>query len=224
MTAVTTQFGQRQHTAHHSSSTLRTQPRFSPSNRSSLSATSPRAYKAPVPVHGSPGAMPSAARPSSGAGSLTTLAADPPESQTKSSAPRPQTENGLPRRNSTSNHKRPSSAPGDDNKPNGTNGADQRPSAAAGRPAKPPLMRSRSEHPSLQPRPLRLDTSAESLADDQTIAAVEDFGTRHGFDGHYQSEDIISQLANVGASLLLPTHGHRAAISLLSIAYGFPRP
>lgn len=212
MTAVTTQFGQSQHTAH-SSSSLRNQPRSSPSNRSSQSGTSPRAYKAPVLVQGSSGTMPSAARPSSGAGSLT-LAAGRTELQTKSSAPRPQTENGLLRRNSTSNHKRPSSAPGDDNKPtNGTNGVDQRP--AVGRPAKPPLMRSRSEHPSHPSRGLKVDTGAESSTDEQTIAAAEDFGTRHGFDGHYQSEDIISQLANVGAPFLPPVHGRSAAMLLL---------
>lgn len=204
MTAVTTQFGQPQHTAH-SSSLLRNQPRFSPSNRSSQLSTTPRAYKPPVLVHGSSGTMPSAARSSSGAGSLT-LAAGRTESQTKSSTPRPQTENGLPRRNSTSNHKRPSSAPGDDNKPtNGTNGVDQRPTVA--RPVKPPLLRSRSEHPSHPSRGLTLDTSAESSTDEQTIAAAEDFGTRHGFDGHYQSEDIISQLANVGAPSIPPVHG-----------------
>ncbi|ROV93854.1 hypothetical protein VMCG_08829 [Cytospora schulzeri] len=138
--------------------------------------------------------MPSAARSSSGAGSPNS-AAGRTESQTKSGAPRLQTENGLPRRNSTSNHKRPSSAPGDDNKPtNGTNGVDQR--QTVGRPAKPPLLRSRSEHPSHPSRGLTLDTGAESSTDEQTIAAAEDFGTRHGFDGHYQSEDIISQLAN----------------------------
>lgn len=198
MTAVTTQSGQRQHTAH-SSSSLRKQPRFSPF-RSAQSITSPRAYKASVVVHGSPGTMPSISRASSGTGSLASPTGQP-ESQTNSSVPRPQTENGRPRRNSTSNHKRPSSAPGgDDDKNHATpNGADQPTSAARGKPAKPPLLRSRSEHPSHPHR--GLDTGAESSNDDQTIAVVEEFGTRHGFDGHYQSEDIISQLANVGVLL-----------------------
>lgn len=58
-------------------------------------------------------------------------------------------------------------------------------------------MRSKSDHPS---RGLHVDTSTDSSNDEQTVAAAEDFGTRHGFDGHYQSEDIISQLANVGVS------------------------
>lgn len=135
--------------------------------------------------------MPTAVRTSSGAGVIN-LAASRPDAQPKSTAPRPQTENGIPRRNSTSSHKRPSSAPGDENnKPNGAHSAD----LPAERPRKPPLMRSKSDHPS---RGLHIDTSTDSSNDEQTIAAAEDFGTRHGFDGHYQSEDIISQLANVG--------------------------
>lgn len=139
--------------------------------------------------------MPTAVRTSSGAGVIN-LAATRPDPQPKTTAPRPQTENGHPRRNSTSSHKRPSSAPGDDNnKPNGAHVAEA--PQARGRPKKPPLMRSKSDHPS---RGLHLDTSTDSSNDEQTVAAAEDFGTRHGFDGHYQSEDIISQLANVGAS------------------------
>lgn len=143
--------------------------------------------------------MPTAVRTSSGAGVIN-LAATRSDPQPKSTAPRPQTENGHPRRNSTSNHKRPSSAPGDDNnKPNGAHAAD--PPQAPVRPRKPPLMRSKSDHPS---RGLHVDTSTDSSNDEQTIAAAEDFGTRHGFDGHYQSEDIISQLANVGVFPPLP--------------------
>lgn len=147
--------------------------------------------------------MPTAVRTSSGAGVIN-LAATRPEPQPKTTAsPRPQTENGHPRRNSTSNHKRPSSAPGDDNnKPNGAHVAD--PPQARDRPKKPPLMRSKSDHPS---RGLRVDTSTDSSNDEQTVAAAEDFGTRHGFDGHYQSEDIISQLANVGVSSYLAARG-----------------
>lgn len=112
---------------------------------------------------------------------------------------RPRTENGGARRNSESNHRRPSSAPGDNQHDIGqaiTNGLGARGTQPAARPAKPPLLRARSEHPSR-----RRDSSADSSNDEQTVvAAAEDFGTRHGFDGHYQSEDIISQLANVGVS------------------------
>lgn len=102
------------------------------------------------------------------------------------------------RRNSSSSHKRPSSAPGDNPldtlRPLSTNGLDQRPQTAH-RPNKPLLLRSKSDHPSRL-----VETSADSSNDEQTVVApAEDFGTRHGFDGHYQSEDIISQLANVGA-------------------------
>ncbi|PSR85765.1 raptor N-terminal caspase like domain-domain-containing protein [Coniella lustricola] len=65
-------------------------------------------------------------------------------------------------------------------------------SQSALRPVKPPLQRSRSDHPSRA-----RDSSPENSNDEQTVvAAADDFGTRHGFDGHYQSEDIISQLAN----------------------------
>ncbi|POS76741.1 regulatory associated protein-mTOR [Diaporthe helianthi] len=136
--------------------------------------------------------MPTAIRTSSGAG-VVNLPATRPDPQPKTTAPRPQTENGQPRRNSMSNHKRPSSAPGDDNnnKPNGAHVADL--PQARERPKKPPLLRSKSDHPS---RGLHVDTSTDSSIDEQTVAAAEDFGTRHGFDGHYQSEDIISQLAN----------------------------
>jgi hypothetical protein len=137
--------------------------------------------------------MPIAVRASSGAGVIIPAATRDPQPKS-STAPRPRTENGHPRRNSTSNHKRPSSAPGDDNvKPNGAHVVDLPP--ARDRPKKPPLTRSKSDHPS---RGLRLDTSTDSSNDELTAVAAEDFGTRHGFDGHYQSEDIISQLANVG--------------------------
>lgn len=50
---------------------------------------------------------------------------------------------------------------------------------------KPPLLRSKSEH-----IVRREDT-------DQTDEEIYEWGARHGFEDHYQSEDIISQLANV---------------------------
>ena len=155
--------------------------------------------------------MPTAVRTSSGA-SVINLAATRPDPQPKSITPRPQTENGHPRRNSTSNHKRPSSAPGDDNnKPNGAHVADV--PQARDRPKKPPLMRSKSDHPS---RGLHVDTSTDSSNDEQTVAAAEDFGTRHGFDGHYQSEDIISQLANVGVSSPTASRPSPCAVPLVA--------
>lgn len=57
------------------------------------------------------------------------------------------------------------------------------------RPAKPQLQRSRSEHG------LRHEDT------DQTDDEMYEWGARHGFEDHYQSEDIISQLANVSAQL-----------------------
>jgi len=61
------------------------------------------------------------------------------------------------------------------------------------RPPKPPLLRSQSEY-------------AGPHREDDEHGDTDDFGwgTRHGFDDHYQSEDIISQLANVSFSPLRP--------------------
>ncbi|KAK0671222.1 hypothetical protein QBC41DRAFT_219857 [Cercophora samala] len=91
--------------------------------------------------------------------------------------------------------RRPSSAPGnkqggssthfvngqhtDDEDEDGNNGA-------ISRPVKPPLLRSKSEHG------MRLD-DAETVVEED----IHDWGARHGFEDHYQSEAIISQLANV---------------------------
>lgn len=54
------------------------------------------------------------------------------------------------------------------------------------RPAKPLLLRSKSDY---APRPM---DEPEPIEDD-----IPEWGARHGFEDHYQSEDIISQLANV---------------------------
>ena len=51
--------------------------------------------------------------------------------------------------------------------------------------SKPPLLRSKSEHI------VRREDA------DQTDEEIYEWGARHGFEDHYQSEDIISQLANV---------------------------
>lgn len=230
MTAVTTTntTTQRHHTAHPSSSPTqsRHQQLLAPTTDRSPPSNLPlRAAVPSVVASGSTTtAMPSAVRTSTGA-SVTLTAR--PESQANTNkmnashaAARPGTGNGaLPRRSSMSNHTRPSSAPGDKQqdsstpsglRPLSTNGL--QPPAA--RPAKPPLLRSQSEHPSRG-----LDSSADSSNDEQTIvAAAEDFGTRHGFDGHYQSEDIISQLANVGAPSRLRTAGSCAPTLLGSTA------
>ena len=92
--------------------------------------------------------------------------------------------------------RRPSSAPGNKPNPNGGfgNGGltddddDDNDVRGPGpvRPAKPPLLRSKSEHG------LRYDDDDDKLDEEYC-----EWGARHGFEDHYQSEDIISQLANV---------------------------
>lgn len=147
--------------------------------------------------------MPAAVMSTSGASVATTSTG----AQLEAQAPTKQTaaQNGNRRRtHSSSSHKRPSSAPGDsqidDLQPLSAKSLDTQ-ARNTTKPNKPPLLRSKSDHPSRL-----LENSADSSNDEQTVvAAAEDFGTRHGFEGHYQSEDIISQLANV--SVCLP-HGH----------------
>lgn len=56
---------------------------------------------------------------------------------------------------------------------------------------KPPLLRSKSEH-----MMRNFDDS------DQTDEELHDWSARHGFEDHYQSEDIISHLANVSCIIL----------------------
>lgn len=56
--------------------------------------------------------------------------------------------------------------------------------------SKPPLLRSKSEHI------VRREDA------DQADEEIYEWGARHGFEDHYQSEDIISQLANVSQALL----------------------
>lgn len=55
-------------------------------------------------------------------------------------------------------------------------------------PAKPPLMRSKSDYA----RPV--EDSTDTLHNSGELSR---WGARHGFEDHYQSEDIISQLASV---------------------------
>ncbi|ERS99991.1 hypothetical protein HMPREF1624_03361 [Sporothrix schenckii ATCC 58251] len=56
-------------------------------------------------------------------------------------------------------------------------------------PAKPPLMRSKSDYA----RPAPIEDSTETLHNSGELSR---WGARHGFEDHYQSEDIISQLAS----------------------------
>lgn len=70
---------------------------------------------------------------------------------------------------------------------------------------KPLLLRSRSEHG------LRGNDEAEHHPEDE----IYDWGARHGFEDHYQSEDIISQLANVSPAFSCPSLPVRELRSLL---------
>lgn len=95
-------------------------------------------------------------------------------------------------------NKRPSSAPGSKQNLAGafTNGNVEQ--VRSERPVKPPLLRSKSEHATAT-----RGEDMEQIYDEDQGADVADFGARHGFEGHYQSEDIISQLANVSCSFLV---------------------
>ena len=74
----------------------------------------------------------------------------------------------------------------DDDDDDDDDGDDSRPV----RPSKPPLLRSKSDHIGL-----RRDDG------DRADEEFSEWGARHGFEDHYQSEDIISQLANVGHAI-----------------------
>jgi regulator-associated protein of mTOR len=74
----------------------------------------------------------------------------------------------------------------DDDDDDDDDGDDSRPV----RPSKPPLLRSKSDH-------IGLHRDDGDRADEQ----FSEWGARHGFEDHYQSEDIISQLANVGHTI-----------------------
>lgn len=89
--------------------------------------------------------------------------------------------------------RRPSSAPDDNNQTSpGTtlNGgqSDDDDHMPVARPAKAPLTRSKSEYG------LRLERESPT---EQVDEEYHDWGARHGFEDHYQSEEVISQLANV---------------------------
>lgn len=121
-------------------------------------------------------------------------------------------------------NKRPSSAPGSKQNlvvafANGSNTEQER----GNQPAKPPLLRSKSEH-GLRSE----DTEIPELADEEHY----EWGARHGFEDHYQSEHIISQLANVGAPEILcfpllcfhPCFCFHPSVLLLSVPSRSPPP
>ncbi|KAH8662333.1 WD repeat domain-containing protein mip1 [Xylariales sp. PMI_506] len=84
-------------------------------------------------------------------------------------------------------------------------GAEQRPSTAPGnnKPKHPVLITSFDDsdrdQPKRRPKPPLLRSKSEHIMrheDDYTDDEVYDWSARHGFEDHYQSEDIISHLAN----------------------------
>jgi regulator-associated protein of mTOR len=82
--------------------------------------------------------------------------------------------------------RRPSSAPDQGDQSASAQARDRNRIDKSGRPNKPLLHRSKSE---FGPRPT---DDTEHIED-----VISEWGTRHGFEDHYQSEHIISQLANV---------------------------
>lgn len=91
--------------------------------------------------------------------------------------------------------RRPSSAPGNrDGTGRRIESRDDSGLQEPRRPVKPPLLRSKSEF--APPR--------QTEENEHTEENVSDWGARHGFEGHYQSEHVISQLANVCALPLPP--------------------
>ena len=90
--------------------------------------------------------------------------------------------------------KRPSSAPGNKNLLNVVPKPGRPESVQPGRIPKPLLLRSKSDYG------LRDEES-----DDHNDEDIHDWSARHGFEDHYQSEDIISQLANVCLLLIADT-------------------
>lgn len=107
------------------------------------------------------------------------------------SRPRENAVNGNSNGNGNGNgdaDQRPSSAPGRRNGNTPLETRDDIESERSRRPSKPLLLRSKSEY-------------AQRIRDrdepDQVEEEIPEWGARHGFEDHYQSEDIISQLANV---------------------------
>lgn len=119
--------------------------------------------------------------------------ADGPHSDAEPAHPVPNGRNGpeITLNGNTDTEQRPSTAPGRRNGSVSLESKDDIESHRATRPVKPLLLRSKSEFTS------RLMDDSDSVDDD-----IPEWGARHGFEDHYQSEDIISQLANVGSIAL----------------------
>ncbi|KAK2591908.1 Target of rapamycin complex 1 subunit kog1 [Conoideocrella luteorostrata] len=86
--------------------------------------------------------------------------------------------------NNTADSVRPSSAPGRNNDAVSTETRDDFEHDRRKRPVKPQLQRSKSDY------------TARAVEDSDTEEEIREWGARHGFEDHYQSEHIISQLAS----------------------------
>jgi regulatory associated protein of mTOR len=84
--------------------------------------------------------------------------------------------------------RRPSSAPGNRKKLSVVTSIDDSDRLPSRRPQ---IIRSKSEYITRHEEP------------EHTDEEIYEWGARHGFEDHYQSEDIISQLANVSIAFLL---------------------
>lgn len=95
--------------------------------------------------------------------------------------------------NGTGDNIRPSSVPGRKNGLTIAESRDDFEHDREKRAVKPPLLRSKSDFVSRPPG---------AVEDSDTEEEIREWGARHGFEDHYQSEHIISQLASVR----LPIH------------------
>jgi regulator-associated protein of mTOR len=105
--------------------------------------------------------------------------------------------------------RRPNSAVSAPNRRNGLGAPRTRDdigSQTVARRPKPPLQRSKSEFAHRQ-----IESSPEP-----SEPVIPDWGARHGFEDHYQSEHIISQLANVSST---PHHRSVQGTRLSSMCY-----
>lgn len=114
----------------------------------------------------------------------------------------------------TDDNPRPSTAPGQRNgHANRETRDDIAQDSRPKRPVKPLLQRSRSEY---GPRPV------EDQAPPQD--EVPDWGARHGFEDHYQSEHMISELADVSVTFALVSSPCRGSLCANSKVFGFKAP
>ncbi|KAH9884900.1 raptor N-terminal caspase like domain-containing protein [Xylariomycetidae sp. FL2044] len=138
-------------------------------------------HTAGAPTNGTSNAMPSRlssnGRPALAGSTYPSPLTKPHESNAANSPQNSATDDGVPDR-------RPLNSAGNKQKLSIVTSYDDMEPERPKRPSKPPLARSKSEHLS------RRDET------EQNDGESYEWGARHGFEDHYQSEDIISQLAN----------------------------